>query len=225
MQALNANETVGQLASTHPLSVKVFQRRGIDFCCGGGKTLEAVCQARGLDAAQVLAEIEAEEARSAPNTMRWDERPLNELIGYILKRFHEPLPEELARVEAMARKVHRVHGSKDPERLGALMETVVALREELEPHLMKEERVLFPWILSGNGTTANAPVQVMMSEHESTGEQLARIRELTGGFTIPPQACGTWRALWQGLEALEAELHEHIHLENNILFPRALRGG
>jgi regulator of cell morphogenesis and NO signaling len=225
LQALSSNDiTLGELASTRPLAVRVFQRRGINFCCAGNKALKAVCQARGLDPAQVLEEISEEEARGESSPLRWDERGLDELVSHLLEHYHRHLYAELARLEELAKKVRRVHGAKDPERLSRLAETVVALRQELEVHLRKEEEVLFPWILSGRGPSAMMPIQMMRAEHWSTSQQLAVIRELTDNFVPAPQACATWRALWQGLEALEVDLLEHMHLENNILFPRALKG-
>src|SRR5690606_3669224 len=138
--------------------------------------------------------------------------------------YHRPLDEQLPRLLQQAEKVLRVHGDKRPEILEPLHEAVGLLVDELQTHMQKEERVLFPWILGGSGATAGAPVRVMVEEHDRAGELLAEIRQLTGGFVVPDGACGTWTALWQGLEQLERELHEHIHLENNILFPRALRG-
>lgn len=148
---------------------------------------------------------------------------MDELIAHLLEHHHRPLHDELARLEEMAKKVRRVHGTKDPERLCRLAETVVALREELEAHMRKEEEVLFPWLLSGRGPSARMPIQVMRADHESAYQQLARLRILTDNFVPPPQVCATWRALWQGLEVLDANLREHIRLENDILFPRALK--
>jgi regulator of cell morphogenesis and NO signaling len=122
----------------------------------------------------------------------------------------------------MARKVFRVHGEKQPEMLGGILDTLLALKAELESHMSKEEQILFPMIRQGQGARTAAPVSVMEHEHESAGAALQRLRELTGGYEVPEGACNTWRALWFGLAELETSLHQHIHLENNILFPRAL---
>jgi regulator of cell morphogenesis and NO signaling len=218
--APSLNDTLEQLANTHPLSVKVLQRRGLDFCCAGDKALKAMCQTRGLDPKQVLEEIAAEESRVTPLPLRWEERGMDELIDHLLEHYHKPLHEELALLEVMARRVRRVHGAKDPERLSRLAETVVALRDELEVHMRKEEEILFPWILSGRGTSAVLPIQMMRGTHQ----QLIFLRDLTDQYVPPPQACPTWRALWRGLETLDANLVEHMHLEDHILFPRALKG-
>jgi len=221
---IQSDNTVGQIATEHPLATRVFHRHGIDFCCGGGKPIGEVCNARGLDTTTILDEISKEISAESATEQRWDQSPLEDLIQHILVTYHEPLREELPRLEEMARKVQKVHGEKDPETLSELVSICVDLRAELESHMAKEEQILFPIIRSGEGAMANGPISVMESEHESAGAALRRLRELTNGYTVPAEACNTWRALWHGLEALEEALHEHIHLENNILFPRALAG-
>lgn len=213
--------TVGTIATEYPLATRVFARHGIDFCCGGGKSLEAVCAAKNLDSDGVLGEIEHEIDTSGTPEARWDRAPLPALIDHILERYHAPLKEELPRLEQMARKVRSVHGDKDPA-LAEILEVVLVLEQDLEQHMMKEERVLFPMIASGQGRMADGPVLIMEEEHESAGALLRRLRDLTRDYAIPEGACNTWRALWVGLEALELDLHEHIHLENNILHKRAL---
>jgi len=215
---------VGRLAAEHPLATRVFARHGIDFCCGGGRPLDEVCRERGLDPEAVRAEIGAEIAAPGDTSPDWARAPLAELIQHILTTYHEPHYEELPRLEAMARKVFAVHGVKDPERLGELVAVVAGLRLELEQHMFKEEQVLFPFIARGQGAVAQGPIAVMEAEHETAGASLRRLRELTDGYRVPEGACNTWRALWHGLEAFEQDLHQHIHLESNILFPRALRG-
>lgn len=215
------DQTVGTLSTTRPHAVKVFQRHGIDFCCGGGRLLSEACAAKALDVDAVLAEIAAEEARATSPEVRWDQEPLPNLIAHLIERFHEPLWEDLPRLHAMADKVHRVHGDKDP-RLAALASLVRAFREELESHLAKEEQVLFPWILRQGTPAPRAPITVMLHEHDEAAEMLAQLRALTDDFALPAGACNTWTALWQGLEAFDRDLREHIALENNVLFPRAL---
>src|SRR5262245_33347152 len=133
---------VGQLAAAYPLATRVFARHQIDFCCGGGQPLKDVCQKQGLDVTQVLTEIQQETAPSDAAVQRWDDAPLGALIDHILSRYHEPLREELPRLEAMARKVVRVHGDKDPEGLNALLAVYLALKAELEHHFVKEEAIL-----------------------------------------------------------------------------------
>jgi regulator of cell morphogenesis and NO signaling len=219
---LTVETPVGQIAAEHPLATRVFARHRIDYCCGGGRPLAEVCRAKNLEPQQVLDEIGREISPAGGNMDRWTDSPLPDLIDHILTAYHMPLHEELPRLEAMADKVVRVHGDKDPERLGELLALFRGLKAELDSHLMKEEAILFPMIRRGLGAGAKGPVAVMLREHDDAGGALLRLRELTDDYTVPDGACNTWRALWAGLAALETALHEHIHLENNILFPRAL---
>lgn len=217
---INANDTLGQVATTHPSSTLVFLRHRLDFCCGGGQKLVDACRAAGLDPAAVIAEIAADDATTSPE--RWDTKPLPDLIDFILVRYHEPLRADLSALIEAARKVERVHAQKAscPHGLAAQLEQLDA---EVRQHLGKEEQVLFPAIRSGNGGAhVHMPVRVMMQEHDDHGASLGRIRELATDFSPPAEACATWRALYAGLEKLESDLMEHIHLENNVLFPRAL---
>ncbi len=220
---ITANDLVGNVATENPLATRVFARHNIDFCCGGGRPLAEVCAEKGLNPDTVVAEIE-DALKTTDTSKRWDNEPLGDLIDHILSAYHEPLWEEMPRLEAMAHKVNTVHGHRDPERLGELAELVTAMKDELSDHMKKEEQVLFPLIKGGGGASATMPINVMNHEHETAGAQLKRLRELTNDFTVPEEACNTWRALWHGLEAFESDLHEHIHLENNILFPGALAG-
>ncbi len=221
---LTADTGVGALATKYPLATRVFDRHGIEFCCGGGRPLGDVCSEKGLEVDAVLAEIQREVAATPAPQVRWDQEPLSALIEHILSHYHEPLKEELPRLEAMARKVHQVHGSKDPERFQGILDTCLVLAEDLGQHMMKEEQILFPMILNDQGSMAGGPISVMEEEHEIAGEMLRRLRQLTNDYELPEGACNTWRALWVGLAELESALHEHIHLENNILHQRALAG-
>jgi regulator of cell morphogenesis and NO signaling len=215
-------KTVGEIAAEHPLATRVFARHHIDYCCGGGQKLQDVCLKKELDSDKLIKEIEKELESPNLDSKSWLEAPLKDLITHILLTYHRPLDEELPRLAAMAEKVHEVHREKDPRMLGELLSTFLALKAELEEHMRKEEEILFPLIQSGQGAMADGPISVMHQEHDAAGIALARLRELTHDYRIPEEACNTWQALWKGLEALEESLHQHIHLENNILFPRAL---
>jgi regulator of cell morphogenesis and NO signaling len=215
-------QTLGDLVTAIPTAARVFHRYQLDYCCGGRQTLADACAPRGIDALAVLGEIQAAN-QQAPAPARWDERPLSELIRHILDRYHAPLKTELPRLLELARKVERVHADKTgcPTGLAALLDEI---QTEVASHLAKEEQLLFPLILAGNGPTAHMPVRVMLREHEDHGQNLRRVRELTHDFALPAYACATFRELYRALAELEVELMQHIHLENNVLFPRALAG-
>lgn len=211
--------TLAELAVTHPGAARVFHRHRLDFCCGGRRSLADACQERAIDPAQVLADIAAEAAPS--DAVRWDEAPLGDLVDFIVTTYHERLRATLPDLVRLARRVELRHGDKSscPKGLAAHLE---AMHASVLDHLRKEEQILFPLIVGGHGRGAAAPVHVMELEHEHHREDLLVLRRLTADLTPPSEACTTWRALYVGLQALEQELMEHIHLENNVLFRRAL---
>ncbi len=221
--SLAKDQTVGDIATREPLATRVFARHSIDYCCGGGRPLTEACEARGVDVDVVMNEIDEELSRSEGSQVNWNEESMQALIDHIIVVYHRPLQEELPRLEAMAQKVLSVHGDKDPERFGKLAKAVSMLRSELEEHMMKEEQILFPMILAGQGYMAEGPISVMNTEHEQAGDALRTLRKLTDDYQPAAEACNTWRSLWYGLGTVEEEIHRHIHLENNILFPKALR--
>ncbi|MBN1608818.1 MAG: iron-sulfur cluster repair di-iron protein [Polyangiaceae bacterium] len=216
------SQSLGDLVTANPAAAKVFHCHGLDYCCGGSQSLAQACAAEGLDAQAILRELEAT-ASSEAVAPRWDKRPIDELIQHILDRYHAPLRAELPRIVALARQVARVHANK-ADRPAELADLLSDVQAAVESHLAKEEQILFPLILSGRGQNAHMPVQVMLQEHEDHGKNLRRIRELTKNLRLPPYACASWRELYRSLAELEVELMDHIHLENNILFPRALVG-
>ena len=219
--AVTSLDTLADLAVTRPGASRVFHRHGLDFCCHGRISLVEACAPKGIVVEKLIAEIEAEE-RTAESFARWDHAPLADLVAHLLERFHAPLRAELPRLLAMARRVEAVHGEKESCPTG-LAEVLERLHEDLEVHMQKEENILFPMILAGRGAQVAPPVRQMEMEHQDAGRDLARLRELTDDHTAPPEACGTWSALYLGLGELERDLMDHIHLENNVLFPRALR--
>ncbi|MFT7663134.1 MAG: regulator of cell morphogenesis and NO signaling [Planctomycetota bacterium] len=221
IESISPNTTVADLAVRYAGASRVLHRHDLDFCCHGHVSMERACADANLDANQILREIEAE-APADPNFEAWNEQSLDALLEHILVNFHEAHRQELPRLIEMARKVERVHAEKAscPKGLAAHLEF---MHEELEAHMQKEEQVLFPLIKAGRGSMAQMPVQVMEQEHRDHGKNLERMRELAQNFEAPDEACGTWRALFLGVAELERDLMNHIHLENNILFPRALR--
>jgi len=222
-QTITPETTLAELAVTRAGASRVFHRHSLDFCCGGQTTLGNACEAKGLDAKALISEIEQEARANETPAERWDQQPLNPLIDHLLQNFHEAHRAEVPRLLEMARKVESVHGEKSTCPKG-LADHLAMMAVALEEHMQKEEQVLFPLIRAGRGSMAAMPVQVMEMEHQDHGKNLARLRELAHDFTPPPEACGTWQALYLGLAELEHDLMEHISLENNVLFPRALRG-
>jgi regulator of cell morphogenesis and NO signaling len=228
--------TVGQIAAQSPLSIRVFERHQIDFCCGGNQPLSQACVARGLDPAEILDEIDGEAgtAAEADGEIDWKTASLNSLIDHIISTHHVYMKTQLPRMGAMLEKIVAKHSDRYGEVL-QVAATFSAMREELEGHLMKEEMILFPLIrrmeearrrgqaipASHCGSVQN-PIRVMVMEHDSAGEGLGELRRLTNGYAPPEDACNTFRALYAEMAVLERDLHQHIHLENNILFPRAV---
>jgi regulator of cell morphogenesis and NO signaling len=211
--------TLSEIATRHPAASRVLHRHGLDFCCGGRRPFAEACQERGLAAEAILAEIETEDAGAPP--AGWDERPLADLIEHLVGFYHRRLRSELPELIALAARVETRHRAK-PSCPRGLAAHLAGMHESVLEHLAKEERVLFPLILSGRGALAAAPINVMEVEHEDHRATLQRTRQLTAGLVAPADACTTWRALYLRLEELERELMEHIHLENNVLFCRAL---
>ena len=228
--------TVAEIAANSLAAVRVFEKFGIDYCCGGKRPVADVCKQKGLDPQDVQREIDAALAAAPAPEQDWNTAPLGRLIDHIVGTHHGYLRRELPAIQARLDKVYRVYNERYGPTLLGLPEVFAGLRAELEMHLRKEEMILFPAIArfeaaanSGQplpptpfGTVAN-PIHMMEAEHESAGEALAKIREITRDFELPQNACVTYRALMSGLDELERDLHMHIHLENNILFPRAER--
>ncbi len=217
---IHPNATLADLAAQSAQTRSVLLRHQLDFCCGGRKTLATACATAGLELERVVAELEAAN-ESAPSE-DWASRSAADIVEHILHRYHRPLPQHLASVIAAAEKVERVHAAKPtcPTGLAAHLKTVW---NELETHMAKEEQILFPAIQSGmRGAQLGGPVNQMMREHEHHGDNLRRIREMTANLTPPAEACATWRTLYEELERLEADVMAHVHLENNLLFPRVL---
>lgn len=221
------DRTVGEIVATHPGLSRVFQSRGLDFCCQGSKTLRQACNAKGLPLGEVVAELEAARAGTPAPGSNPAELPMPELIDHIVDTHHGFLRRELPRLHAMAARVAEVHGGHTPS-LVELYQVFFGMAEELVNHMGKEEGILFPaikrMVSSGSPTLPlDGPIACMITEHEDAGGALARLRELTHGYQPPAEACNTYRALFAGLADFEEDMHRHIHLENQVLFPAALK--
>lgn len=219
------DRTIGELVAERPGRSRVFQSLSIDFCCQGGRTLLEACGSKGINTDVVLDQLAAElEDRNAPSENP-AELPSDELISYIVTKHHGFLRNELPRLHAMAERVASVHGEKRSA-LREVFEIFCLIEAELSSHMVKEEEILFPAILrlhqgESLSATLDGPISCMIHEHDEVGSLLGKLRELTGAFQAPEDACNTYRALFAGLADLEMDLHRHIHLENAVLFPTA----
>ncbi|MFW5845720.1 MAG: iron-sulfur cluster repair di-iron protein [Planctomycetota bacterium] len=221
--AIAPDETLAELASRLPAAARVFHRQRLDYCCGGQRSLAEACAAKGLDPDELRAEIAAEQALCGGDQRDWRGAPLPELIDHILQRYHEPHRRELPRLRELAAKVEAVHADH-PHCPHGLADHLADCIRAVEEHLQKEEEVLFPLIVDGRGHDCAMPVRCLIEEHDDNGASLERTRQLAADFVVPEGACTSWRVLYQGLEGFERDLMAHVHLENHILFPRALAG-
>jgi regulator of cell morphogenesis and NO signaling len=227
---ITENTLVADIAAALPSSVRLFQQHGIDFCCGGKRPFGVVCEEQGLSFTDLARAIEASAAAPAGDRREWRGEPLHAIIDHIVSTYHEPLRTELPRLQSMASRVLRVHEKKAPHLLARIDTIVTDLSLDLNQHMGKEESVLFPAIRAleadgrpGSAPRLAAPVNVLEQEHDRVGALLAELRKITDDYVAPAWACRTFQALYHGLEDLEASMHVHVHLENNVLFPRALR--
>lgn len=231
---LEEKATVGEVAAAMPAATRVFEELGIDYCCGGGSTLESACKAKGISYEKVAASLAALQAHAPAAERDWRTAPLAELIGHIVTKHHGFVRSETPRLASLIAKVVGVHGRNHAELL-RVQQVFAQVEQELTMHMMKEEQILFPAVIQMEeakqhgrspmppmfGTVKN-PIRVMIMEHDSAGDAFATMREATQNFTAPEDACVSYRTLYNALLEFEADLHQHIHLENNILFPRAI---
>ena len=234
MSELTAASSLAEWVARCPETAPVLERYRLDYCCGGRQSLEAACVEQGLDQESVLEDIKQAHQKSQSSgapPVDWSRQSLTDLCNHIEQTHHAFLRTQLPRVEELVTKVVAAHGDRHPE-LSSVSDTFRALAAELGPHLMKEEQVLFPAIrlLESSESTPQFPfgsienpIGAMEHEHDAAGGLLHKLRYLTGDYTPPDDACPTWRQLLEGLHALELDLHQHIHKENNLLFPAAAR--
>lgn len=221
--------SVGEWVAQRPSTSRVFESLQIDYCCGGSVPLSQACAARQLDPQVVLERLRETARDPVMDAERWAEAPLAALCDHIEQTHHAYLRTELPRLQALVTRTLQAHGTSHPELL-EVRNAFADLVAELTPHMHKEEQVLFPAIrqleLDGDpvrfpfGSVAN-PIRMMEHEHDLAGLALGRIRRATGDYLVPEDACPTYRAMLDALQQLERDMHQHVHKENNILFPRA----
>jgi regulator of cell morphogenesis and NO signaling len=220
--------TIGELVAQRPGRSRVFEQLGIDYCCGGQKSLADVCAARGMDARMVLTVLLASEVGTPREDQSWAQASLTALADHVEKTHHAYLKRELPRLGALVRKVTAVHGQRHAW-LGELNRIYADFAAEMESHMMKEEKMLFPMIRrmeadepAAGGPGVDNPIRAMEHEHDDAGRAMERMRELSGGYQTPADGCNTFRAMLDGLAQVELDTHRHVHKENSILFPKAL---
>lgn len=226
--------SIGELVAGDWRKAEVFKKYNIDFCCGGKKTVEEACTKKGIDPAMVLIELKEIEGRSSSNSHNFNTWELDFLIDYIVNNHHKYVAESMPFLDELSIKVASVHGDHHPELLSIRQHTQNII-QELTMHMRKEEMILFPFIkqiVGANrerrsiptppfGSIAN-PIEMMEEEHTIAGSVLESIETLSDQFTPPSDACMSYRVLFAKLKEFQQDLHQHVHLENNILFPKAL---
>ena len=232
---IQATDTLGAIINAHPSLARDMELRGLDYCCGGGRTLAQACADLGLDTAVVITELTKVKVDGAPAD--WATMEVDALVDHLVTTHHRFLWDAMPRLSELTAKISSVHGERHPE-LAEVASCYEAVRADLEPHLLKEERVLFPLIGeltiamrdTGASTppsfhcgTLRNPISVMLREHDEVGALLEKLRALTNGYDVPADGCASYEACFRGLAELEADTHLHIHKENNLLFPMIVR--
>ena len=233
---LSPDRTVRDVVLELPQATRVFEKLKIDYCCGGNQRLGDACATAGvavknLEAMLTAADQVESQGRDSPD---FQKATLSDLIGHILAKHHVYTKDEMARLEPLIDKVIAAHGANHPELLN-IWELFQTLRADLTPHMFKEEQMLFPYIVELESSvlekrprpsapfgTINNPIHMMMMEHDTVCDLLRELREVSSDYAVPPDVCISYQTLYQALTAFEQDLHQHIHLENNILFPRAI---
>ncbi|MCF8380561.1 MAG: iron-sulfur cluster repair di-iron protein [Bacteroidales bacterium] len=230
---INTNTSVGDIVKTNFKTAQIFDKNKIDFCCGGGISLEEACQKSKVDINLLVPELEALLTLSDPDSKYIDGLELDELCDYIEKRHHSYVNENIPFLQVKLQKLCDVHGENHPE-LFEIKELFDGAAGNLSAHMKKEELILFPYFrkmvkfkneaLKPEGEFGKVSITIDMldDEHKTEGERFVKISELSSSYTCPPDGCGTFQVTYQSLKDFEKDLHRHIHLENNILFKKAL---
>ena len=230
MIEIDVSMTLAEAVDAFPELAREFERRGLDYCCGGGRTLGDACGLIGADPDATIADLAAA-LIGGSDAAPWTTMTADALVDHLEATHHRYLWDEMPRVTALVDKIVSVHGGRHPE-LVDVAACLAHIRADLEPHMLKEERALFPMIreLAGSsglpsfhcGSLRN-PISVMLSEHDAVGDLLAQLRRLTDGYTPPADGCATYAACFKAMAEIEADTHLHIHKENNVLFPLVVR--
>lgn len=230
------DETLGEIAVKDLRKAEVFKKYGIDFCCGGKKTVKEACAEKGLDVTKIEQELQQADKSPQARPLPYNEWSLDFLADYIVNTHHSYVKKTIPDLQAYSSKVAKVHGDVHPE-LHTINQLVNEVCGEMSSHMVKEETVLFPFIkqvvsVNGNGTTASShknfesiegPIHMMEMEHEVVGRNLEEMRSLSNNYTLPEDSCASYAFLFKTLDEFENDLHLHVHLENNILFPKAMK--
>ena len=228
---ISPDATLAHIATENPAAIGVFERFRLDFCCGGETTLAEACRRAALDPEDILMHIESAPRPADGDEQDWTGASMAELADHIEQTHHRYVRDAIDQITATLARVVNAHGAHHPELL-ELQPLCAEFAAEMREHMIREERVLFPWlrrletagaIMTGPPWSVQRPISCMEHDHDSAGAALARMRRLTADYTPPPDACGSYRALLQSLESLERDTHIHIHKENNILFPAGVR--
>jgi len=230
-----SNETkVKEIALSHPEARKILEDAGVDYCCGGGKSLYEACLHAEVPVEEILKRLRENKAQAGPDESVWISSPLRDLTLHIREQHHRYVREAIPRLRALLPKVRGKHGERHRE-LEEIEKLFGDVGREMIAHMQKEEQILFPYIealersADGNGSveppffqTVRNPVHTMMKEHDAVGDLIKQIHKASNGYSTPADGCTSYQALYQDLRQFEADLHQHVHLENNILFPRAV---
>jgi len=229
---LRATQTVGTIVARDSRTATVFSRHGIDFCCGGQQTLQQACASKRLDVSAVIEELQESQTAGTADSIDVTGWSADELVDWIITRHHAYVRAEIPLITGLLAKAVRRHGESHHE-LAEISARFSTVADDLLRHMEKEEQVVFPMIewldvrcrsvSHQRGFAVEHPIAAMRAEHDDAARDLADIRDLANGYSAPLDACGTWRAAYTQLEAFEADLHRHVHLENEVLFPLAVR--
>lgn len=230
---INFNTSLGDFVAMHPRARKVFEKFELDYCCGGKEDIKTAAKKKNVDINELISSLgkTINEENEQITEKIWINESLTDIINHIQTKHHEFMWKELPYVDKLLDKIVRVHGQKHGDFLNDLSNIYKNLKKNLEKHLKDEENLLFPYVKELETSTKNEKsahekdnfqdiLRVLYEEHDEAGEALSQIRRLTSNYILPEDACASFEALYENLQAIEDDLHEHVHLENTVLFPR-----